>query len=379
MKVIVAVDSFKGSLSSLKVGEAIKIGIKKVFPSASIKIIPMGDGGEGTVEALVNATMGTFVTYEVTSPIGEPVESIVGILPNGTAVLEMASASGLVLVPQDKRNPLKATTWGTGELIRKVIDSGYKNILIGIGGSATNDGGAGMVQALGARLLDQEGRELPLGGEALINLKSIDLSDIDSRLSEINIKVMCDVTNPLCGPLGASYIYGPQKGATPEMIVTLEKSLENYARVIKEQLGVDVKDVPGAGAAGGLGAGLVAFTNAQLQNGVDTILDAIGFDELLPDYDIVISGEGRIDQQSIYGKLPIGVAKRALKFGKPVIAIVGSIGSGTEELYKHGLSSIISIANGPMSFTECMENAYELTVDAAERTFRIIKSSSCVF
>lgn len=373
MHVLIAVDSFKGSLSSQKAGEAITDGIQRVFPDATTQVIPMADGGEGTVEAIVQATKGQIQITKVTSPIGDSVEAHFGLLPDGTVVIEMAAASGLPLVPKERRNPLNTTTRGTGELILKALDLGAKQIVIGIGGSATNDGGAGMAQALGIKLLDQEGRELEPGGGALGNLDKIDMSKVDPRLKETKIIVMCDVDNPLCGPHGASAVYGPQKGATPEMVNLLDANLAHFAQKIKEQLGLDIIGIPGAGAAGGLGAGLIAFTGAELKTGVEAILDTVRFDELLENADIIITGEGRIDAQSLFGKVPMGVAKRAFKYGKPTMAIVGSIGPGSETLYEYGLSTILSIANGPISLEEAMKNAYSLTQDTAERGFRLLK------
>ncbi|HHY27521.1 MAG TPA: glycerate kinase [Desulfitobacterium dehalogenans] len=373
MHVLIAVDSFKGSLSSQKAGEAITLGIKRVFPEATTEIISMADGGEGTVEAIVHAGKGELLRTRVTSPLGEEAEAIMGRLPDGTIVLEMASASGLPMVPPDKRNPLVTTTRGTGDLIRAALDLKPREILIGIGGSATNDGGAGMAQALGARLLDREGQELSPGGGFLDQLDKIDISDLDPRLKETKITVMCDVDNPLCGPRGASVVYGPQKGATPDKVEILDQNLAHFARKIQEDLGLDLKDVPGAGAAGGLGMGLLAFTRAQLKTGVEAVLDTVNFDNKLQKADIVITGEGRIDGQSIYGKVPMGVAKRAIKYGKPTLAIVGSIGAGSEAFYEQGITSIITIVNGPMTLEESMERAFDLAVDAAERGFRILK------
>ncbi|HVJ47826.1 glycerate kinase [Desulfitobacterium sp.] len=373
MHVLIAVDSFKGSLSSQKAGEAITKGLHKVFPEATSYILPMADGGEGTVEALVQARQGRILKTRVTSPLGESIEGFLGELPHGVVVLEMAAASGLPLVPLEKRNPLVTTTKGTGELITKAMDLGARDIILGIGGSATNDGGAGMAQALGVKLLDEKGKELKPGGGDLGRLARIDLAQIDPRLKSTKITVMCDVDNPLCGPQGASAVFGPQKGATPEMVQSLDRNLEHYAQMIKEQLGFDLKNVPGAGAAGGLGAGLLAFTGAELKTGVETILDTVKFDQMLEGADLVVTGEGRIDNQSLYGKVPMGVAKRALKHAKPVLAIVGSIGPGAEALYDQGLSSIVSIVNGPMTLEKSMEEAYELTIEATERTFRVLQ------
>ena len=373
MHVLIAVDSFKGSFSSQKAGEAITLGIKRVFPEATTEIIPMADGGEGTVEAIVGASKGELLTTEVTAPLGERVKAVLGRLPDGTIVLEMASASGLPMVVPEKRNPLLTTTRGTGDLIRAALDFDPQEILIGIGGSATNDGGAGMAQALGVRFLDGQGKELSPGGGSLDQLDKIDISGLDPRLKKTKITVMCDVDNPLCGPRGASAVYGPQKGATPEMVQILDRNLAHYAQKVQEYLGVDLKDVPGAGAAGGLGMGLLAFTGAQLKPGIEAVLDTVNFNNKVQKADIVITGEGRIDGQSLYGKVPMGITKRAVKYGKPTLAIVGSIGTGSEELYKHGLSSIISIVNGPMTLEESMAKAFDLTVEAAERGFRILK------
>jgi glycerate kinase len=373
MHILIAVDSFKGSLSSQQAGEAITEGIHMVFPEATTFILPMADGGEGTVEALVQAKKGKILRTKVTSPLGEEIEGFLGQLPDGMVALEMAAASGLPLVPPEKRNPLLTTTRGTGDLILKAMDLGAREIILGIGGSATNDGGAGMAQALGVKLLDEEGKELKSGGGELGRLASIDLSRVDPRLKHTKITVMCDVDNPLCGPRGASAVFGPQKGATPEIVQTLDHYLEHYAQVINGQLGLDIKDLPGSGAAGGLGAGLLAFTHAELKTGVETILDTVNFDQMLKEADLVITGEGRIDSQSLYGKVPMGIAKRAVKQVKPVLAVVGSIGPGSEDLYAHGLSSIVSIVNGPMLLEESMEQAYELTIGATERAFRMMK------
>lgn len=370
MNILIAVDSFKGSLSSLEVGEAIARGIQRVSPDTITEIIPMADGGEGTVEAIVQASQGQLCYKEVTSPLGEKVNAVFGKLPNNKVVIEMAAASGLPLVPSNLRNPLHTTTRGTGELIREALDLGAKEILIGIGGSATNDGGAGMAQALGAKLLDHNGEELDGSGGSLGELAHIDLSELDPRLKDIKIIVMCDVDNPLCGPRGASAVYGPQKGATPEMVEILDKNLAHFADIIQETFSRDFRDVPGAGAAGGLGMGLMAFTGAKLMTGIEAILDVVDFDTKVQQADLVITGEGRIDGQSVYGKVPMGVARRAQKYGKPTIAIVGSIGKGYEALYAYGLSTVQTIVNGPMPLEEAMANAFDLTADAAERLFR---------
>lgn len=374
LKILVASDSFKGSLSSIKVGEAVTEGVKKVFPEAFLKVIPIADGGEGTVEALVTACGGRYLHKTVTSPLGEPVQAVMGMLPDGTAVIEMAAASGLPLVPAAKRNPLITTTKGTGELIKAALDEGAERILIGIGGSATNDAGAGAAQVLGAKLLDREGKELSPGGIHLSALSTIDTSGIDTRLKDVSITVICDVDNPLCGVRGASAVYGPQKGATPEMVQNLDRSLSHFAGVIREQLGIDIRDIPGAGAAGGLGGGLLAFTKAELKPGTEAVLDTLKFDEIVREYDLVITGEGRIDAQSAFGKVPKGVGIRAQRHGKPVIAIVGSIGNGAEIMHEFGLNAIIPIVNRTMTLDEAVADAYNLVVQASERTCRLLKT-----
>lgn len=376
LRVLVASDSFKGSLSSIRVGEAVAEGVKMVYPEAVVKIIPIADGGEGTVEALVTAGGGRYLKKIVTSPLGEPIEAVMGILADDTAVIEMAAASGLPLVPKDKRNPLHTTTKGTGELIRAALDEGAKRILIGIGGSATNDGGAGVAQALGAKLLDKEGNELSPGGASLIDLAQIDTSCLDLRLKDVTITVICDVDNPLCGVRGASAVYGPQKGADSQMVRYLDSCLLHYAEIIKDQLGIDIQNIPGAGAAGGLGAGLLAFTRAEIQSGTEAVLDTIKFDEMISEYDLVITGEGRIDAQSAYGKVPKGVGSRALKNGKPALAIVGSIGDGAEIMHEFGINAIIPIINRTMTLEEAVAEAYELAVQATERAFRLLRTGN---
>ncbi|MGI6449354.1 MAG: glycerate kinase [Desulfitobacteriia bacterium] len=378
MRVLIASDSFKGSLSSLKVGEAISKGVKNVFPEAKTTIIPIADGGEGTVDALVTACGGKYLKKTVTSPLNEPINALMGMLSDNTAVIEMAAASGLPLVPAAQRNPLLTTTRGTGELIKAALDEGASRILIGIGGSATNDGGAGAAQALGVKLLDWEGRELPPGGTHLANLVRIDTTGLDPRLKCVPVTVICDVDNPLCGERGASAVYGPQKGATPEMVQHLDRCLAHYAQVIKEQLGVDILNIPGAGAAGGLGGGLLAFTKAELKSGTEAVLETIKFDDMVKDYDLVVTGEGRIDAQSAYGKVPKGVGVRAQSHGKPVIAIVGSLGSGAEIMHQFGIKAIIPITCRAMTLDEAVADAYNLVVQASERAFRLIQTGMAI-
>ncbi len=372
MRIIVAPDSFKGSLSAVSAADAIERGILEVFPDARVFKIPMADGGEGTLETLVKGTGGVLRDVTVTGPLGEPAAASYGILDNNTAVIEMALASGLTLVPPDRRNPMITTTYGTGELIKAALDAGCRKIVIGIGGSATNDGGMGMAQALGVSFKDAGGKELGFGGGELARLALIDTSRLDPRIRDCEITAACDVTNPLCGETGASFVYGPQKGATPEMVRILDSNLRHYAQALKEQLGIDIAQIPGSGAAGGLGAGLMAFCGARLKSGIDTLLDAVGFDNLLPDADLVITGEGRIDGQSVYGKVPVGVARRAKKYGVPVIAIGGAIGSDAGPVYDCGVDALLGITHEPMPLEEAMERAEELLCRAAAGAMRIL-------
>ncbi|NLZ93521.1 MAG: glycerate kinase [Firmicutes bacterium] len=372
MKIVIATDSYKGSISTVDAARAIEKGIIKVFPQAEIIKMPVADGGEGTVNALVLGTNGEFRQAEVISPIGDKILAQYGILQDNTAVIEMASASGLQLIPEEMRNPLYTTTYGTGQLIKAALDEGCKKILIGIGGSATNDGGAGMAQALGVSFTDSTGKELGFGGGELAKLARIDLTCLDPRLSQTEIIVASDVTNPLCGERGASFVYGPQKGATQESIEYLDRSLYHYATIIKEQLGKDINDIPGAGAAGGLGAGLIVFCNGVLRSGIEIILDLLNIDQHLLDADLVITGEGQIDEQTINGKVPIGVARRAKKYGVPVLAITGSIGEKTEEIHEKGIDAMVSIINQPMELKYAMENAAALITQASERAMRLL-------
>ena len=380
MKIVIAPDSFKGSLTALEVADAIKEGIRRVMPEAEIDEVPMADGGEGTVQALVDATAGQMITEEVCDPLGNQIQADFGILGDGkTAVIEMAAASGLPLVPEDKRNPMLTTTYGTGELIQVALERGCRKLIVGIGGSATVDGGAGMAQALGARLLDKDGNEIPRGGGGVELLDRIDVSQLDARVyagrdarAPATTVVACDVDNPLVGPRGGPEVYGPQKGATPEMVKKLDRYLDRYADIIKRDLGADVKEAPGAGAAGGLGAGLMAFLNAELRSGIDIVIEASGLEQHLEGADLVITGEGMIDRQTIYGKTPIGVAKSAKKSGIPVIGIAGGIGDDASVVYENGIDALMSIVSYPMSLEIAMERAQDLVADAAERAIRFL-------
>ena len=353
MKIVVAPDSFKGSLTAIEVSDAIEKGIREVFPEAEIIKIPMADGGDGTVECLVNATGGKILEEKVIGPLGNEVWAFYGILGDRkTAIVEMAAASGLTLVPENKRDPLITTTYGTGQLIKAALNQGCRKMIIGIGGSATNDGGAGMVQALGTKLLDKDGEEIGFGGGELKKIVKIDISCMDKRLSDIKVLVASDVNNPLCGPQGASRIYGPQKGATPEIIEELDESLAYFAELIKRDLHKDIKDIPGAGAAGGLGASLIAFLNAELRPGIEIMIEAVKLEQAIKDADLVITGEGKIDSQTIYGKAPIGVAKIAKKHNIPVVAVAAIIEEDSRIFQSYGIDTLIKVSEPPMRLSE---------------------------
>lgn len=374
MKIVIAPDSFKGSLTAKAVAENIKIGIERVSKDMEIQCVPMADGGEGTVQSLVDATGGKIIEVEVTGPLLDKVDAFYGILGDGkTAVIEMAAASGLPLVSEEKRNPMITTTYGTGELIKHALDMGCRSIIIGIGGSATNDGGLGMAKALGVRFMDDAGVDIGHGGGSLSKLHTIDFSALDSRLKDCKITVACDVDNPLCGPRGATYVFGPQKGARGEMLEVLDRNLEHYAEIVKDTLCVDIKDIPGAGAAGGLGGGLMAFLNAKLQRGIDIVIEITKLEQNFKDADLVITGEGMMDYQTQYGKTPYGVAKAANKHCIPVIALVGQIGRNASVLYELGIDSIFSIVDGPMSLDNAIDNGAVLLQDAAERVMRLYR------
>ena len=358
MKIVIAPDSYKESLSALAVANCIEEGFREVFPAAEFVKLPLADGGEGTVEAMVAATGGRIITVEVTGPLGEVTPAFFGLSGDGrSAFIEMAAASGLERLPAGRRNPLKTTSYGTGELIRCALEHSVRHCIIGIGGSATNDGGAGMVQALGARLLDERGEEIGFGGAALATLAQIDLSRLDARIGRCRFEVACDVTNPLTGPEGASAIFGPQKGATPQMVAELDGALGHYAQVIKRTLGVDVEQVPGAGAAGGMGAGLLAFCRAELRQGIEIVTEALGLDALVRDATLVITGEGRIDSQSIKGKVPIGVARVAKRYGKPVIGIAGSLSDDVGVVHQHGVDAVFSVLYRICTLEEALHDA----------------------
>lgn len=373
MKLLLASDSYKGSLNTMQVAEQIKKGVKKVFPDAQFLCVPVADGGEGTVEAMVSSLGGEYRNIEVTAPDGRKIQAMYGVLPGKKVVLEMAAASGLPLIPHKERDVMKATTYGTGELIKAALDEECTQIYIGIGGSATNDGGMGMAQALGYSFRDKDGKEVGFGGGELSRVEVIDDRNADKRLKEKEIIVMCDVTNPLCGEFGAAAIYGPQKGATPEQIIELDQGLKHFAQVIREKSGLDLEEIPGAGAAGGLGAGLVAFAGAKIKSGIDAILEVSNFSEKLDWADIVITGEGRIDRQSAFGKAISGISKMARTKDVPVVAVSGSIECGAEIIYEKGVSTMEAAVCRPMHVDEAMLNANILVENAVERVMRSIK------
>ncbi|WP_333602460.1 glycerate kinase [Atlantibacter hermannii] len=358
MKIVIAPDSWKESLSALEVATAIEDGFRQIFPDAEVVKIPMADGGEGTVEAMVAATQGRIVTLSVTGPLGEPVEAFYGLSGDEKqAFIEMAAASGLESVPTARRDPRITTSWGTGELIRHALDAGVRHIIIGLGGSATNDGGAGMVQALGAGFLDAQGEQIAGGGEALSQLERIDTRRLDPRLAECRIEVACDVTNPLTGEEGATAVFGPQKGATPDMVRQLDEALTHYGKIIERDLDKSVLTLKGGGAAGGMGVALYAFCGAELRQGVEIVTEALSLDAAVRHADLVITGEGRIDSQTIHGKVPIGVARVAKRYDIPVIGIAGSLTKDVGVVYDHGLDAIFSVIPRICTLDEALENA----------------------
>jgi glycerate kinase len=374
MKIVIAPQAFKGSLEAPEVARAIARGVAQIFPEAERVVLPVADGGEGTVRAMVEACHGRTVTTSVRDPLERPVQATWGLIENDSvAVIEMAAASGLPLIPRRQRDPNHTTSYGTGQLIAAALDHGVQKAIIGIGGSATNDGGAGMAQSLGARLLDDAGRDLPPGGAALSRLARIDVSGLDPRLRHLEVEVACDVNNPLVGPTGASHVYGPQKGADADTVQRLDAALENFARVVKRDLGKDVRDVPGAGAAGGLGAGLLAFLDARLLPGVDIVFRALGLETHLAGADLVFTGEGRMDGQDAYGKGPMAVAQLAKRHGVPSIAVVGSTGRDYRVVYDNGLDGLIGIVNRPMPLDRAIAESKGLVTEAAMRACRIVR------
>lgn len=374
MQLVLAPDSLKECLTAAQVALAISEGIQRVMPEARITSIPIADGGEGTVDALVTATGGTIIPTPSVDALNRPIESFYGVLGDGkTAVIEMAAASGIERLAFHERNPLNTSTFGTGLLIKAALDAGYTELIVGIGGSATNDGGAGMAQALGFGLYDREGLTLNPGGASLGSLDTIDPSNVHPLLGKAKITVACDVRNPLTGPTGATYTYGPQKGATPEMLATLEKNMVHYSKKLQQQIGVNVSDIPGSGAAGGLGAGLMAFCQAEMVSGFELISQVTHLEEHISKASMVFTSEGKIDAQTAFGKTISGVGRIAKRHKVPVIALAGMVDGGLNELYEQGITAVFALANQPMSLEESKNRASELLADRAEQIMRTVK------
>ena len=374
MKLLFASDSFKGSLTSEKTVELLSRAAGEVFGECECSGVPVADGGEGTVEAVIAAEHGEYINVKVHGPLMEETESFYGTFDGNKAVIEMAAASGLPMVPEELRNPLNTTTFGTGELILDALKRGYRDISIAIGGSATNDGGMGCARALGVKFLDQDGNELEGFGRDLARVAAIDISGLDERVKDSKITVMCDVTNPLCGKDGATWTFGKQKGATPEIQEELEKGMCSYRDVIRETFGIDCDGIPGTGAAGGLGAALMVFLGGEMKSGIETVLDLIRFDERLEGVDLVVTGEGRTDWQSCFGKVMQGVGMRAKAKGIPVLGLSGSLGKNAMDICSCGISSLMTTVNAPMSLSEALERAEELYYEGALRMFRFVRT-----
>lgn len=377
MKIIIAPDSFKGSLTALEAAASIEKGVKKAYPKASTISLPVGDGGEGTMEVLVNATGGQKKSVPVRNPLGNKIEAEYGVLGDGkTCVIEMATASGLGLIPEKELSPLKATTYGTGQLMKQALDDGFLSFVISVGGSATNDGGAGMLQALGLQLLDSNDEEINAGGGELNNVAKIDNANFDTRIKQSTFVIATDVTNPLIGLDGASYVFGPQKGAKEHEIKLLDENLKHWADKINEKTGVQLHDMPGAGAAGGIGGAFKAFFSAELRPGIDVVLDYIDFNEYLTDANLVITGEGKVDHQTVFGKTAQGVAQAAQRQNIPTIIMTGAVGSGFEKLYDCGVVSVNSIIQEPMTLNEAIKNAATLLEKGTEQVVRTFSSNT---
>lgn len=374
-KIVVAPDSYKGSLKSTEAARVMQMAIKMEFPDVEVVRAPMADGGEGTVEVLVESCGGEIKTVQVTGPLGEPVEAYFGVLPDGTAAIEMAAAAGLPLVPPEKRDPTKTTTYGVGELIKAALDEGCRTVIVGVGGSATNDAGAGMAQALGAKLLDKEGKQIGFGGLELLRLERIDLSEMDPRVRETKFIVASDVNNPLYGPEGAAYVYAPQKGATPAQVVELDRALRKFAEVVERDLGKEIADLPGAGAAGGLGAGLVAFLDAELRMGAAVVMEVTRFEEKIEGADLIITGEGKIDSQVKFGKALLAVGRVAQKHGIPVAAIAGQVDEDADVVFEYGITATFSMLQGPTTLEEAMRRQASLLARETQNVVRLFLSA----
>ncbi len=376
MRIVTAIDSFKGSLSAEEAALAIERGIHSVDPNAEVDNYPLADGGEGLVDAILSVRGGEKRHVTVQDPLGREIMGFYGLLDDGTAVIEMAAASGLPLLSAEERNPMLTSSYGTGQLILAALDDGCQEILLGLGGSATNDGGVGMAQALGICFLDAAGQPVSGGGASLAEICSIDTTHMEQRLFSVPLRIACDVTNPLCGPTGASHVFAGQKGADGAMRETLDVAMMQYAEVVKAATGKDFTDMPGAGAAGGLSVPLLAFWQATVSSGIELVLDVLQIDKALSRADLVITGEGRLDGQTLFGKAPIGVAKRSKKYHKPVIALTGSIGPGYRDVYEGGIDAVFSVQNGPMSLEESMEQTAALLEDCAHRVLKLWKTVS---
>lgn len=374
MKILFVSDSFKGSLTCEQTIRLLTKAAKEVFGDVETIGLPIADGGEGTVQAVVRSTNGEIRELKVKGPLGRPVTAFYGKLSEYAAILEMASASGLPLLKEEERNPLYTSTYGTGELVKAILEEGFTEISVAIGGSATNDGGMGFAIALGARFYDVEGNLLEGCGKNLERIAKIDMSNLHPKISKAHFTVMSDVSNPLCGENGATYTFGEQKGGTPEVLEQLEKGMENYRNIIIHQFGIDPNDIPGSGAAGGLGAALKILFNADMKSGIETVLDLIHFEEYLQGADFVVSGEGRTDWQSAFGKVLQGVGDRALAYDIPVVALSGSLGKNYETIYQHGIESILTAVDAPMNLEEALANAENLYYMGAIRMFRMLRA-----
>lgn len=372
-KILISPQEFKESLTGLEVANAIQAGINNIDSRIETILVPVADGGDGTLQTMVDVTGGEIINETVSDPLGRQISSVWGKLgDDNSAVIEMAKASGLALLEDNEKSATMTSTYGTGELFKKALDNGITNFIVGIGGSATNDGGAGFISALGAKLLDENNNLVEPCGNNLNKITKIDISNFDSRIDNISVKVACDVTNPLCGEEGASAIFGPQKGASPAEVMFLDENLLHWSKLIKEQIGKDILDIPGSGAAGGLGAGLMAFTNAELSIGANIVLDSLEYEKHLQDVDLVIVGEGRTDKSTQFNKSPVAVAMRAKKLGIPVICLSGSIGDGYTDSRELGISSFFSIVSGPTDLKYAIDNAYDLIIKSSEEIIRSV-------
>lgn len=372
-KIVLAPQGFKESLTGMEIANAMSIGVKRVWPDVETVLVPVADGGDGTLRALVDSSVGEVRVARVEDAIGREIDAEWGALGNGTtAVIEVASAVGLARLAPDERDVRNSSTRGVGQLFIEALDAGFTDFIIGVGGSATNDGGAGMIQAMGGELTDSSGKDIAPGGIALADLAHIDISELDPRMAEVNVEVACDVNNPLCGARGASAIFGPQKGATSEDVQQLDAALANFAEVISKDLNTDVADIPGAGASGGLGAGLMGFFDARLRLGADIVLEAVGLEKHLVDADLVIVGEGQFDRSTVFNKSPVAVAQRAKIKGIPVIGIAGSLGAGFAEVHDHGIDAVFSLVNRPMSLKAALDDTKRLVAIATEQACRAI-------